>query len=81
MKPTQDPDHADAPTRQPGVEPLMRHLEQRLCKLLGPDTEYCLVISQDTGDVQRVQAITNASAARAHQLLRAVDQVGFDSLN
>jgi hypothetical protein len=81
MKHTTQSDHDDAPIRQPGVELAVRQLERQLCELLGSNTEYCLVVSQETEDLQRIQAITNAPVARAHQLLRVMDEIGFNTLN
>lgn len=74
-------DNATPPMRHPAVVCALARLNAELVRLLGTGTEYCLVISQESADLVNVQAMTNTSAARAHQLLRAADGVGFDSLN
>lgn len=77
---TDSTEKASPPLRHPGVERALVRLNADLQRLLGDGTEYCLVISQDAPDVTNVQAMTNTTAERAHQLLRAADGVGFDSI-
>lgn len=78
---TDEPDNAKPPMRHPGVVLAVTRLNAELARLLGPGTEYVLVIAQDADDLVNVQAMTNSAVARAHALLRAADLAGFDSLN
>jgi len=81
MKHTTQCEALDAPMRQPGMELAVEALEAELVRLLGPNTEYCLVVYQDSPDAVNIQAITNASVARAHALLAVVSHRGFGAVN
>ena len=70
-----------APGRHPAVELAVHRLDVALRRILGDGTEYCLVISRPMDGVDHIQALTNSTVAHAHELLRAADACGFDSLN
>ena len=74
-------ENASEPLCTPGVELVLSRLTADLQRLLGEGTEFCLVVAQDSADIVNIQAITNATAHRAHQLLRAADGMGFDSVH
>lgn len=70
-----------APLRDRRVELAVARLNAELRGILGAETTYVLVISRDFRGVDHIQATTNSTATRAHELLRAADACGFDSLN
>lgn len=63
------------------LDHVVRQLEKELQRVLGPATEYVLVVAVDGHKAVNLQALTNAPVGIAHHMLRLADGIGFDSLN
>lgn len=67
----------DEPGIQPGVEQAVRHLYGELLQLLGGRTQIVVTLLYETEKHVHVQAMATCNAARARQMLLAVEAAGF----